>query len=165
MIWPVLQCTCNDNGVHGNVIITYADGAKTPVTSGGMCAQVRISPDGRTVGWLTGVHRDLWKDGEISFVPTALVLWRDGKLFRHIPGTNGDIIGWQFWNGGAQVALSVGDVTHRPYCYFLYDIATLRKDARGEFWGRDGDGVALPPEWAKAIAYGEPTILKAVAPK
>ena len=29
---------------------------------------VAISPDGRTVGWLTGVHRDLWKDGEISFL-------------------------------------------------------------------------------------------------
>ena len=163
IIWPTVH-NCADNGRHGNVFLVGVNGEKVQLTTDGLCSQPKVSPDGKTIGWLHGRHHDLWGDDVLRFLPNELVLVRDGKFTRHIPGEQGDFIGWDFANNGSQVAVAIGSLIEHAHFYFLYDIDTLRKVSASPFWERYDQGVALPPEWAKSVAYGQPILLSAPMP-
>jgi hypothetical protein len=148
-VWPVV-CKCEDNGMHGDIYLTFGASESRQVTWDGMNAFPKMTSDGKLVGWLHGRHHDIWGIDEQSFLPNELVIWRGGSIYRRIPGESGDILGWQFWNNGTQVAVGVGDRRTHPNSYFLYDLDTLRKIGVAKYWKHPGSDIQ-PPAWAEGI--------------
>ena len=159
-IWPGVH-RCMDNGLHGDVYVIDAADRQVRLTRDGMCARPKLSPDGNTVGWVHGRHKDLWGDEDRWFLPNELVLWRDGKQLQRIKAEGGDYTGWDFAGNGTQVAVAVGSRQTHANAYFLYDIATLRKVDACTFWHPSVTGAMSPPDWAKPIWLQMPAALAA----
>ena len=69
--------------------------------------QVKVAPDGRTVGWLVNT----WASCCVSYsIPVDLVIWRDGKIIRRFHARQ-LIVGWDFANGSGEVTFYT-DVLH-----------------------------------------------------
>jgi hypothetical protein len=61
--------------------------------------QVKVAPDGRTVGWLVNTYGSCC----VSYsIPMVLVIWRDGHVIRRFHA--GQLIGgWDFARGGKEI--------------------------------------------------------------
>ena len=106
----------------------------------------KISPDGRTAGWL--VLHPVSDDTEGQFAG-SLVIWRGGRIIR-IFDTGPTYWSWAFAHGGDQVAYHSGPLHEGPSSHCeLRDVNTGRLLAS---W--DGDlQKADRPEWTKALDH------------
>lgn len=152
-VWPG-HCTLCDPGAqnwpipaHGDVFAVRADGTKTQITRDGLSREARLSPDHKTIGWLTGAHEG-GEHGETLLFSAYLVLYRGSDVIRMIH-RGGHIHTWQFWHGGKQVAIASGP-PRDIRVYSLYDVATGDLIAtRNRF---ENGEEPTPPAWAKAFA-------------
>ena len=108
-------------------------------------AEPRIAPGGRTVGWLA-----LYPGCCQSYaIPLALVLYRDGRVWRSFTGAGMPVWHWRFVDGDRRVAF-VQRPTHgaAPDHYELREVASGRLLA--EFDHDAGDAGPLPA-WARGV--------------
>lgn len=118
-ISPLRSDTFNELGA-GDVYATLANG-KTLRLAGGRCnadcasgfgrhldRSLPISPDGHTIAWTRGYFTRNIIDhaGGKMFVNNRLILWRDGKVRRELRMPMRFICGWNFCNGGHQLAVA-----------------------------------------------------------
>jgi hypothetical protein len=106
---------------------------------------VQIAEDGQTAGWLVLYENP---DGGSPLAGT-LVLWRSGKIMRHIQVSQ-TFWSWGFYARGEQVAYHVGP-THgetQSHCE-LHDVASGRFVTS---WDGDLENTKRPP-WTKVLDH------------
>lgn len=103
-----------------------------------------VSPDRMSVGWLAE-FADRWSPSPIDPDALALIIYRDGRIFRRIPG---DVIiwDWKFERGGKAVAYSTGSRHGGANECVLVDL-DLGKVL--EEWATSSRGQA--PAWAERL--------------
>jgi hypothetical protein len=152
-VWPV-ECHVCDPGFqhwviypHGDVTVVYANGAKAQITHCGTCRAANVSPDHKTVGWLTGDAHVEGEHGETILLTTDLALYRGDSVFRVIH-RDAFIHAWRFCSGGRQVAIASGPPRDIRF-YTLYDVASGRLLASQQRWV---EGEEITPPWAQGLA-------------
>jgi len=134
----------------GSVKIVMSDGKTVlvPKEHGATGADnVRIAPDGRTVGWLA-TWPNPEPDRSWEVLPSTLIIWRDGEIV-HKFQTDLTFYAWSFWKGSAQVAYRTGPMHGPAPNYELHDIATGR--LLQHFLDDDNADAAKLPEWVKEL--------------
>ncbi len=135
---------------YGAVHIIRSDGKETIIPKQRGAAgvdDVKIAPDGQTVGWLVDwPNPDKYREWET--LPMTLVVWRKGRVVQRFSAAS-VFWGWAFWNGSEQVAYNVGGTHGWAGEYDLCDIATGRT-IRNMYVDANADFDKLP-DWVKAI--------------
>lgn len=125
-------------GKDGKAHLLYRNGvARTPATEPRQvgCNHVRVSTDGRTVGWSVLIENCC-----TSYpIPIAVVLYQNNKQTVISPGQM--VWEWRFVEQGKRVAVLFGPVHGNATAATLYDVHDGKALAR---W----DGKGNPPAWA-----------------
>jgi hypothetical protein len=141
------KCSCE--GTHGTIHLRFADG-RGWVSRGKNAGELKVAPDGRTVGWLQGRDHDRFANSKECFwAADRLVLIRGRRILRVVemaPVARD----WIFWNG--KVAVYDGSL-HGPGVYTLIDFESGKRLAsiRDTDLFDDGRLVKPPPDWARPL--------------
>jgi hypothetical protein len=140
-----VNCKYCNNPEHGDVIVVWSNGKQQKITKSGMCTDVKLAPDKRTIGWLEIMHleefgEDLNLEGVQSY---ALFIYRDGRILRRFGvGFN---CHWRFRNRGKKVAVAFqGVLREGPWVYRLYDVNSGKLLAEYE---EEEEKRGKPPSW------------------
>jgi hypothetical protein len=105
-----------------------------------------VSPDGRTVGWIVMMREESDVSSSDEFA-AELVLYQQGHIVRRFTSYQ-TFWGWQFRNGGQQVAYATGPTHGGASECLLRDIGSGRVVAR---WMVTES--SPPPAWAKDLHF------------
>jgi hypothetical protein len=144
---------------RGRLHIVTADGRDHTIMpkrwqSGGGFGGVKISPDGRSAGWLVQQMLTPSQGGTNYSYAVALELdiWRDGRVIRRFSQEQG-IKDWIFVNNGNEVAFRTGPLHGQDFfdCA-LFDVNSGKELAR---WSLDRKD-SIVPAWAKQVLANDP---------
>lgn len=135
---------------YGAVHIIRSDGKETIISKHRGATgvdDVKIAPDGQTVGWLIDwPNPEKYRSWET--LPMTLAIWRKGKIIRMFD-VDDIFYGWAFWNSAEQIAYNDGPLHGNTPNFELHDIATGRLIER--FYDDDSVDPAKVPAWVNAI--------------
>lgn len=141
------NCKYCNNPDHGDVIVVWSNGKQQKITKSGMCTDVKLAPDKRTIGWLKTFHFEvddvIHDERRIILQSDAIFIYRDGRIIRRFGvGLN---CHWQFRDRGKKVAVaSQGVLREGPWIYRLYDVNSGKLLAEYE---EEEEKRGKPPSW------------------
>ena len=122
--------------------------------AGGGFEEIKVTPDGRTVGWLADQMLTPLEGGTSYSYPVALELdiWRDGHVIQRFSAPALTIQNWIFLKDGSQIAFHIAPPHGQEfYDCTLFDVNTGKKLAHWSLDRRD----YVVPDWAKPLLAGE----------
>jgi hypothetical protein len=144
----------------GKVQIATTDGREQTIRprkwqSGAGFEEIKVAPDGRTVGWLA--DRMLSPlEGATNYpytVATELEIWRDGRVIRRFGASELVIQNWIFLKDGEQVAFHIAP----PHGQEFYDCTLIEVNTGKKLahWALDRRDYVVP-DWAKPLLEDDP---------
>ncbi len=121
--------------------------------AGGGFGQIKIAPDGKTVGWLVKQTLTPLQAGASYSYAVALDLdiWRNGRVIRRFSSEQ-EIQSWIFLRDGNEVAFHRAPLHGQEFFYCtLFDVNTGREQARWSLDRRD----YVVPDWAEPLLAGD----------
>jgi hypothetical protein len=144
----------------GSVHILTADGRDHTIRprkwqAGGGFHEMRLAPDGKTVGWLVDYMLAPFEGGtNYSYaVALDLYIWRDGHVIRKFATPALTIQNWIFLKDGSEVAFHIAP----PHGQEFYDCTLFDVNTGKELdhWSLDRKDYVVP-DWAKPLLVDDP---------